>query len=366
MILDFVEAVSPYFVDHSFRDEALGDLWEADHRFRNQGMSSIQRNLIILGRFSQICQSSCLVRMEALKKAAIFQIERQFIQPNIDPTAIEVVNEMESLTPDTFNHLKEYCNFRFFEKRTTSFRDWKAVQLARARFFDMAESQLVGWIPQADRILERCELSENGPGDCETIVNCLSLSHLIQRLESYHPDQINEQTFLNLVNTVYLSDDFIQRYVSFSQDSFTRKLVIRTWSLCIYVISWEPGQISCMHHHGNSLDAIRVIKGEMSHWLLAPGDWEKEIPFEGKDDSEQYAGKPDLFHAGDIVTVDRRHGHQIGNLSNQRLVTLHFRFGQPPEDKHWRSTADGLMCVWNQLDRIVVVRDQKKEEMTVC
>ena len=366
MILHFVEALSPYLVDKSFRDEALGDLWEANHRLENQGISAFRRNFIILRRFIRICQSSLLLQVEEVRKVIVFQIDRKFIHANIDPTAIDLVEEMAVLNPDSFTLLKQYCDFRFLEKQTTSFSQWGAIQREKARYFDMAECQLAGWIPQVDRVIERCQSSVNGPGDCEAIVNSLSLSHLIQRLENHPPDQINVQTFLRLVQTVYLSREFIQRYVSFSQTSFTRKLVIRTWSLCIYVISWEPGQISCMHHHGNALDAIRVIEGEMSHWHLAPEDWEKEIPFEGLDDTDPYSGKPDTYHAGDIVTVDRRHGHQIANLSEQRLITLHFRFGQPPEDEHWRSTADGLMCVWNQVDRIVFVCNQQGQQLPMC
>lgn len=366
MILDFIEAVSPYLINRSFRDEALGDLWEADHRLKNRGISAFRRHLITLGRFLGLCQSSLLLRIEDVKKAVIFQIDRKFINSNLDPATTDLLNKMEVLTPESFTRLKQYCDFHFTEKQTTSFSQWKAVQLEKARYFDMAKCQLAGWIPQTDRVIERCQLSIDGPGDCEAIVNSVSLSHFIHLLENHPPDKIDVQTFLHLVQTVYLSREFIQRYVSFSKTSFTRKLIIRTWSLCIYVISWEPGQISCMHHHGNSLDAIRVIEGEMSHWHLAPAEWEKEIPFEGRDDTEPYSGKPDTYRAGDIVTVDRRHGHQIANLSDQRLITLHFRFGQPPEDEHWRATADGLMCVWNQIDRMVLVCNKQGQQLPMC
>jgi hypothetical protein len=88
----------------------------------------------------------------------------------------------------------------------------------------------------------------------------------------------------------------------------------------------------------------------MAHWQLSPEEKSNRFPFESFDRSIRYEGPHVTVKTGETVVIDRLHAHQIANLSNRRLLTLHIRLGHPPEDRHWRTTADTEMFVWNQTE----------------
>lgn len=346
MVLNLVEELSCFIVHESIRDEALGDLWEADHKLHVSNVHALWRNLITLWNFVLIVKASLAIEFDALKESATKVYERLFkgareIDQNFD---------MEEIDVATLQFLKRYCDFRLLGSQQSTAAQWVSSYINKTKIVHSSDDRLMWLVKKADKLIDRCQTMTGSQGDSESVINSLLLSNFIRRLESNPPTQIDAQTFLKLVNSVDLTREFINKYVGFSEETFSRKLIIRTWSLTLYVISWEPGQRVDMHHHGNALDAIRVIQGEMAHWLIAPEDREEEIPFEGGQSTERCHGEPQLFSDGEVALVDRRYGHQIANLSDERLITLHVRFGLPPEDDHWRSTADELKFVWEQIE----------------
>lgn len=48
--------------------------------------------------------------------------------------------------------------------------------------------------------------------------------------------------------------DEIQAYCHFSQDFYTRNLILRTDDFELLVLCWEPGQITPIHNHSGSVD----------------------------------------------------------------------------------------------------------------
>ncbi|MBD2028113.1 hypothetical protein, partial [Leptolyngbya sp. FACHB-711] len=201
-------------------------------------------------------------------------------------------------------------------------------------------------------IINKCQSRGDRIINCETIVNSFILSNLVRKIEAIPPQRVDINLLYSLVKDIRLTDAFIQRYIEFSDRNFNRKLIFRTWSLTVYVISWKPGQESRMHHHGFALDAIRVVYGKMTHWLISPDEFDGYVPFEAcrESDRKRYEGPSQTFVSGDIVMINSCQGHQIANLSNEDLVTLHYRFGLPPEDDNWRSTNDAEMFIWNQAE----------------
>lgn len=265
------------------------------------------------------------------------------LDPEQDSEKAEHSLSIEPLSEIILETVRSYCT-------AVQSGDKKAAAKI-ASFAALHNPELRYWLDHARNMISQFQQERQNQPYCETIVNGLILRNLIMQLGSNPPNDISYQRFCHLVKQVHLSQAFLDKYVSFSREDFRRRLILQTWHLTVYVIGWQPGQIVPMHHHGNSLDAIRIIKGEMTHWQLSPEECEaQKIPFEGCTSQEEYSGPSKTYKSGELITINRRYAHQIANQSQQELVTLHFRFGAPPDDDHWdQPNADSqLVFVWNQ------------------
>lgn len=336
MFVEIVENAAKVLVLESIRDEALGDLWEFDNQLKQVGRSKFLRLLKSIQYLLSLAKASIILFLEE-KFSQLADIENAQARE----TNIEAIKGYQGgiLTTDEIKQVKQYC----------ATRRMYGLKLSR-RLLGISKKHPDYWIQLADRIIEKCLSHGEKAIDVEAIANSCMLSSLIRQVESMPPQNVDVDTFYNWVKQVYLDESFLERYVSFDDKTYRRLLVCRTWSLVVYVMNWMPGQESWVHHHGHALDAIQVIRGQMTHWLVPPEHWEENVPFEGSGYPRRHEGPSEVFTTGDVVAIDRRHGHQIANLSDEPLITLIFRFGYPPEDKHWRSTNDTEMFVWNQTE----------------
>ncbi len=332
MFVEIVESASRFLVLESIRDEAMGDLWELDNKLVQENTPRLVRVFRFLENFFSLVKASIII---------LFEENLESIKKRNEEPWMKEASQYDGvyLTSNEIKAVRQHCLVRHLNG---------SVFGERAIANGSGDNSY--WIRQTNRIIEKCWDRGELAIDCETIVNSFILSSAIRKLEAVPPNYVNIDSLSSLVKEIELTDDFIDRYVEFNRKSYRRQLICRTWSLAVYVISWMPGQESWMHHHGYALDAIKVIKGKMTHSLLSPEQWEGYVPFEGFEKTQRYEGPSEVFTTGDVVAIDRRHGHQVGNLSNENLITLHFRFGHPPEDKHWRSTNDTEMFVWNQTE----------------
>jgi hypothetical protein len=338
MFTELIESVAKRLVVESIRDESLGDLWEANYNLRQKGTSRFLRTAIFVWNFILLIKASILLISEKIVSSALDNLDSSLLDD--EEQHVELSNGTD-LTLETIVQIRRYC----------SIRQLYAPILSKKLMshFKIEDSY---WTRQTDRILEKCQSRGERLIDSETIVNSFILSNLIRKIEAIPPGKVDIAFLHDLVEDVCLTDKFINRYVEFYDKDYNRQLIFRTWSLAVYVISWKPGQDSWMHHHGYALDAIKVIRGKMTHWLVSPDEFDGYVPFEDFKDKKKkkYEGPSETFLEGNIVLIDRCQGHQIANLSDKELVTLHFRFGHPPEDDHWRSTNDTEMFVWNQTE----------------
>ncbi|NEQ43939.1 MAG: hypothetical protein F6K00_10435 [Leptolyngbya sp. SIOISBB] len=336
MFVEIVESAAKVLVLESIRDEALGDLWELDSQLKQSETSRFWRLVKALQYFCSLIKASILLLIEEQWTQWLDTKEshhRTCQNLNIEDYA------GSTLTSEEFSQIKQYCATR------------RLYNLGLSRkLLGLPQHLSSYWMRQADRIIDKCLAQGEKVIDAEAIANSFLLSSLIRQVELVPPHSVDVDRFHHWVEQLRLDESFLERYVSFDEQFYKRQLVCRTWSLVVYVISWMPGQEVGVHHHGYALDAIRVIRGEMTHWLIPPEHWEESVPFEGFEHSRHHEGPSEVLKAGDVIAIDRRHGHQIANCSDQPLVTLHFRFGHPPEDKHWRSTNDTEMFVWNQTE----------------
>ncbi|WP_204140959.1 hypothetical protein [Halomicronema sp. CCY15110] len=336
MFVEIVENAAKVFVLEAIRDEALGDFWEIDNQLKQAGRSRLWRLIQSIQYFCALVKASMMMLVD--EAWAQWQAPPSAAPSPASPAAIAEY-EGHTLTAAEFHQVKLYC----------ATRRLYGLGLSR-KLLGLPQQPSSYWLRQAERIIDKCLSRGEKVIDAEAIANSFMLSSLIRQVESVPPHSVEADTFHHWVQRVKLDESFLDRYVLFDDHFYKRQLVCRTWSLVVYVISWMPGQEVGVHHHGHALDAIQVIRGEMTHWLVPPDHWEENVPFEGFEPSRRHEGPSEIFKAGDIVVIDRRHGHQIANCSDQPLVTLHFRFGHPPEDKHWRSTNDTEMLIWNQTE----------------
>ncbi len=197
--------------------------------------------------------------------------------------------------------------------------------------------------------------------DSTSLINYLILQSFSQKLsnESANPNKITLEKFKKLIKKLdylELADVFINRYKDIPKDDYSRKLIFQKDYLCVYMITWKKNHLVKLHHHGYSLDAIKVIDGEMTHWKVSLEQYQERmksyqkvdnspipIPFESFEQAEKYDGESEVFRKDDgWIFIDRRWGHQIENQSNDILITLHVRFGAPPDDDKWSEDEEKI------------------------
>ncbi len=340
MFVQLIENAAKVLVYEPIRDESLGDLWELDYQLKTRQTPKLIRLIKTLCTFLQIVRASVILLFEE-QIIPLIQSSHNTSFLDHDQLIDRTDNSLQGkvLTSEAIAEVRRYCNTRRLYNPTLS-----------RKLLNYSPTPYIYWIRQCDRIIEKCQERGHKSIDNEAIVNSFILSNLLRKIEAIPPHQINLEAFKGFVQDVPLTDAFLERYVAFDRQSYGRQLICRTWSLAVYAISWMPGQESWLHHHGHALDAIKVIRGEMTHWIVSPGDCEGDVPFEGFSRSKRYEGPAQVFTTGDLVLIDRGVGHQISNRSSENLVTLHFRFGHPPEDNHWRTTSDTEMLVWKQTE----------------
>lgn len=338
MFTELVESAARYLVVESIRDEALGDLWEANYKLSQHGTPKLIRITIFVWKFLLLIYASIILFSEDIASKILKRLNSS---PNAEAEQCVEPPDGTDLTPETIEQIRRYCDMRRLY-----------TPILSKIFLNHFELEDSYWIRQTNRIIEKCHSRGDRIVDSGAVINSFIISSLIRKIEAIPPKKVDVTLLHNLVKDVCLTDKFIERYVEFTGKDYHRQLICRTWSLAVYVISWNPGQQSWMHHHGHSLDAIKVIRGKMTHWLVSPEDIDGYVPFEDFQDRDKKTcdGPSEVFSEGDIVVIDRCQGHQVANRSDEELVTLHFRFGHPPEDDHWRSTNDTEMFVWNQTE----------------
>lgn len=101
-------------------------------------------------------------------------------------------------------------------------------------------------------------------------------------------------------------------WAQFSPDRYFRRLLTRQENFEVRLLCWLPGQSSALHSHGASHCAFRVIAGEATELRLQGGDR--------------------VLKPGDVGQALPADVHQIANLGEKPLVTLHIYAPPLPAD----------------------------------
>ena len=234
--------------------------------------------------------------------------------------------------------VKKYC--LLVTKTDLSSEDAKII--TEILDYSVYDEGLNYWLSEADQIIDY-QLSTGLIPDYDLVISSLSIKNLVHNLTRDPSDKVTDrvrfETFKKLVKQTELKGKFLEKYKSFSNKSFSRKAIFQTKisfkntekDLTIYMIGWKPGQTThTVHHHGQSLDAIQVYQGEMTHWFV-----------DQRLEPEEVISTPgDIITKNEFVCIKRKQHHFIANNSSQELVTLHFRFGAPPDNDNWVKLPD--------------------------
>ncbi|NEP28647.1 cysteine dioxygenase family protein [Moorena sp. SIO3I6] len=186
-----------------------------------------------------------------------------------------------------------------------------------AQMFELAvlDSQFDQCIDRVDQLISQSLQSCPSSG-CSGL---LSLDEFIYQVNAIAPQDMSMERFKELAANLNLSQKLIEQSISFKESDYHRRLVCMTPFGGIFVISWEPGQFSQIHTHGEEISIIRVYKGTLTHRFYDPVEH-----LQGK---QGYRTKDEKkFTEGELVCVGFHQTHQLANESQERLVTVHVRF----------------------------------------
>jgi hypothetical protein len=161
----------------------------------------------------------------------------------------------------------------------------------------------------------------------------LTLDQLLLELAREPVGSLAHARLMELASRLTLDEELIERRTAFEPDAYARNLVCRTPDVELLVLCWRSGQSTAIHDHAGSLNAIRVHRGELTSRLYTraatavPGRGPVELASE------------ELVPAGALTGLDRDGIHQLVNLSDQDLVTIHL-YAPPLKVVTLYSTAD--------------------------
>lgn len=132
----------------------------------------------------------------------------------------------------------------------------------------------------------------------------------------------------------------LEEHTHFSVESYCRSLVCRTPRFDMLILGWRKGQISTIHDHLDSLSVTQVLRGTLRQRIYrAVG--------RGPEGIEVAMLREDRLGAGARASLDAGGIHQMGNVDDEDLVTLHI-YSAPLaeitvfEPEHKRSTRKRL------------------------
>lgn len=142
-----------------------------------------------------------------------------------------------------------------------------------------------------------------------------AIDDLILEMTRTPPQQLRLSHLYDWVSQLDLKDDLFQQHLCFCSQGYQRRLLCRTSRFEMLILCWQPGQSSTIHDHADSLNVTRVYQG-----ILTSRTFQQSCGT-GRCRFQQVSEKQ--LHRNELATVDRHEIHQLANLSDHNLVTLH-------------------------------------------
>lgn len=149
------------------------------------------------------------------------------------------------------------------------------------------------------------------------LTNRLTLDNFILEMMRIPPENLQIQQLQDLVEQLDVNDILLRQHISFSDNTYARKLLCRTSRFDMLVLCWHPGQYTTIHDHAGSLSVTRVRSG-----ILTARTFEVYDRISPQEQLVRLKSEEELGRGG-LAIVDRDEIHQLANTSDERLVTFH-------------------------------------------
>jgi cysteine dioxygenase len=146
----------------------------------------------------------------------------------------------------------------------------------------------------------------------------LTLDQFVLEMGRAPVNELMHERFVELVDRLRLSDELLDDRTHFLEADYARNLVVRTPHFELLVLCWRPGQASTIHDHAGSLNAIRVRSGELTSRVFRPA-----AGMEPGAGPVELASEDRVRPGEALIGVDRGGIHQLGNTTDEPLVTVH-------------------------------------------
>jgi quercetin dioxygenase-like cupin family protein len=218
----------------------------------------------------------------------------------------------EEMPPGLYKLVSEYIQLST-QSELSDADSKRLIEISALAEYDDDLSDWLARIDDNEELILMSQKSQKKP---------FGLEDFILEVKRTSPTEMTLEKFISLAQKVVLSDDFLAEHIKFSDHDRSLTVISSTPFGQIYIIAWKPGQGCHAHFHDNSLGAIHVLEGELTHYLC-------EIP--PHDNSGAYRRiKTDKIQAGDWIGIDLNQMHELANESRENVITLHFRFFKSP------------------------------------
>jgi cysteine dioxygenase len=140
----------------------------------------------------------------------------------------------------------------------------------------------------------------------------ISISNLIKSLEVQ--DSFNPVEIINILSDSEINSEDLVKWAKFDHpvtDGYGRALVHAGDNFEIMVMSWNPRDQTAIHNHGYTTWGAVQVFGNLEH-----------ASFHCKDNFLYTLHKEKLTH-GEVISVSQKLIHQMGNASDQPVLSLH-------------------------------------------
>lgn len=144
------------------------------------------------------------------------------------------------------------------------------------------------------------------------------IKELIKWLDNGRFDKKELYHFISQLNLI---DEDLIKWTDFNHteaDSYGRKVVYAGPHFELMVMSWVPDDFSMIHNHGDASWGIVQVFGNLTHRVFRLDDMCLTIVNE------------ELLSNGRVMPVSDQLIHQMGNATDECILSLHFYFNESP------------------------------------
>lgn len=139
-----------------------------------------------------------------------------------------------------------------------------------------------------------------------------SLQYIVDELSQ--DSNLKPSNVVNVVKKAEVKVEDLEEWSDFdhpSKDSYGRKMVHKAPNFEVMVMSWLPGDFSAIHDHGYTTWGAVQVFGQNEHATFRV------------EDNNIYTLNRTTFETNQIVGVGHNLVHQMGNSTDEKIMTLH-------------------------------------------